>query len=86
MKIRIFPDITICFLVLLGALSFLDERWRGPVPGAMVRFLLDHGLWHMWNELRWNYMYSHEVLHFLSGVGGSVLGCWIYFALQKRKA
>ncbi len=86
MKIRIFPDMTICFLVLLGVLSFGLERWQGPVPDAMVRFLLDHGLWHMWNELRWNYMYSHEILHFLSGVSGSVLGCWIYFALQKRRA
>jgi hypothetical protein len=32
------------------------------------------------------YSYSHEVLHFLSGMFGSVLGCWIYFAIQKTKA
>ncbi len=30
-------------------------------------------------------MYSHEILHFLSGVAGSALGCWIYFAIQKRR-
>jgi membrane protein DedA with SNARE-associated domain len=33
----------------------------------------------------WQHMYSHEVLHFLSGVVGSMLGCWIYFAVQRRK-
>jgi len=29
-------------------------------------------------------MYSHEALHFLSGVVGSIAGCWIYFSLQER--
>jgi hypothetical protein len=86
MKIRIFPDALISALVLLGALSIMDEEWRGPAPDWLVRFLLGHGLWHIWNELRWQHMYSHEILHFLSGVAGSVLGCWIYFAIQKRKA
>jgi len=86
MKVRIFPEITILALALLGALSLIDEAWQGPAPPALIRFLQDHGLWHVWNELRWNYMYSHEVLHFLSGVAGSMLGCWIYFAVQKKRA
>jgi hypothetical protein len=85
MKARIFPEALITALVMLGALSLLDEAWKGPAPPALVRFLLTHHLWHVWNELRWQYMYSHEILHFLSGVFGSVLGCWIYFSLQKRK-
>jgi|GEM_PF-6790815 len=86
MKLRIFPDTLLLALVLLGALSLLVEAWKGPAPPALVNFLLAHNLWHLWNELRWNYMYTHEVLHFISGVFGSLLGCWIYFALQKRKA
>jgi hypothetical protein len=86
MKIRIFPDATIFFLLLLGALCLIDEEWRAPTPAPLVQFLQAHGLWNIWNALRWQYMYSHEVLHFLSGVVGSVLGCWIYFAIQKRKA
>jgi hypothetical protein len=85
MKVRIFPETVLFVLVLLGVLSLLDEAWRGPAPPALVRFLLDHHLWNIWNQLRWQYMYSHEVLHFLSGLCGSLLGCWIYFALQKRK-
>ena len=86
MKIRIFPDAVVLVLALLGVLCLLDEAWKGPAPPALVRFLLNHHLWHVWNELRWQYMYSHEVLHFLSGVAGSVLGCWIYFSYQKKKA
>ena len=86
MKVRIFPDTLILVLALLGVLSLLDEAWRGPTPHPLVKFLLAHHLWNVWIELRWQHMYSHEVLHFLSGVFGSVLGCWIYFALQKRKA
>jgi membrane protein DedA with SNARE-associated domain len=35
--------------------------------------------------LRWQHMYSHEVLHFLSGVVGSFVGCWIYFAIQRKR-
>jgi hypothetical protein len=31
-------------------------------------------------------MYSHEILHFISGVFGAMLGCWLYFAVQKRKS
>jgi hypothetical protein len=86
MKIRSFPDTVLVVLVLLGVLSLLDEAWRGPEPPSLVRFLLAHHLWHVWMELRWQFMYSHEVLHFLSGMFGSLLGCWIYFSLQKRKA
>jgi len=86
MKVRIFPETLIFVLVLLGVLSLLDEAWQGPEPLPLVKFLLAHHLWHVWNELRWQYMYSHEVLHFLSGMFGSLLGCWIYFSLQKRKA
>src|SRR5271170_3917344 len=86
MKVRIFPETLIFVLVLLGVLSLLDEAWQGPEPLPLVKFLLAHHLWHVWNELRWQYMYSHEVLHFLSGVFGSLLGCWTYFAWQKRKA
>jgi hypothetical protein len=86
MKARIFPDVLILVLAFLGVLALLDEAWRGPAPVPLVKFLLAHHLWHVWNELRWQYMYSHEILHFLSGVAGSVLGCWIYFALQKKKA
>ncbi|MFL6426807.1 MAG: hypothetical protein ACJ71S_01080 [Acidobacteriaceae bacterium] len=85
MKVRIFPEITIGVLTLLGALSLADEAWRAPEPLPLVVFLQNHHLWNLWKELRWQYMYSHEVLHFLSGVVGSVLGCWIYFAIQKRK-
>jgi hypothetical protein len=83
---RIFPDALLLVLVLLGALSLFDEAWTGPAPPWLVKFLLSHHVWQIWNELRWQYMYSHEVLHFLSGMFGSLLGCWIYFAFQKRKA
>ena len=86
MKVRIFPDIVLSVLVLLGVLSLLDEAWQGPEPAPLIRFLFAHHLWHVWIQLRWQFMYSHEVLHFLSGMCGSMLGCWIYFALQKRKA
>jgi hypothetical protein len=86
MKVRVFPDALIFVLALLGVLCLLDEAWQGPAPPPLVRFLLTHHLWYVWNELRWQYMYSHEVLHFISGVVGSVVGCWIYFAFQKRKA
>jgi hypothetical protein len=86
MKVRIFPEIVFGVFVLLGVLSLLDEAWNGPAPDALVRFLLDHHLWKIWNQLRWQFMYSHEVLHFLSGMFGSLVGCWMYFAFQKRKA
>jgi hypothetical protein len=85
MKVRLYPELTIV-LALLGLLSLADEAWRGPTPPALTQFLQNHHLWHLWLELRWQHMYSHEVLHFLSGVVGSMLGCWIYFAIQKRKA
>jgi hypothetical protein len=86
MKVRFFPDQVFLFLVSLGVLALLDEAWTGPAPDRLVAFLLNHHLWHLWNELRWQYMYSHEVLHFLSGMFGSLVGCWMYFAWQKRKA
>jgi hypothetical protein len=82
----IFPDALLLVLVLLGALSLFDEAWTGPTPSWLVKFLLSHHVWQIWNELRWQHMYSHEVLHFLSGMFGSLLGCWMYFAFQKRKA
>ncbi len=85
MKVRIFPDALIVVLALLGALSLIDELWRAPTPSPLVQFLQAHHLWRIWLELRWQHMYSHEVLHFLSGVVGSMLGCWIYFAIQKKK-
>ncbi|MFZ0301246.1 MAG: hypothetical protein WAL75_01120 [Terracidiphilus sp.] len=86
MKVRIFPDAVMIVLALLGVLSLADEAWQGPEPPGLVQFLLAHHLWDVWKQLRWQYMYSHEVLHFLSGVVGSMLGCWIYFSIQKRKA
>jgi hypothetical protein len=85
MKARVFPDVLIIVLLLLGALSLIDESWRAPTPDALSRFLQAHHLWRLWIELRWEHMYSHEVLHFLSGVVGSIVGCWIYFAIQKKK-
>ena len=85
MKIRVFPHGLVVVLALLGALSLFDELWRGPAPFPLAQFLQAHHLWHLWNELRWEHMYSHEVLHFLSGVVGAVVGCWIYFAIQKKK-
>jgi hypothetical protein len=85
MKVRIFPDALVFVLALLGLFSLLDEAWRGPAPPPLVKFLLTHHMWHAWNELRWQHMYSHEVLHFISGVVGSMLGCWIYFAFQKKR-
>jgi hypothetical protein len=85
MKVRVFPDALIVVLALLGALSLFDELWRAPAPLALVRFLLAHHLWRVWNALRWEHMYSHEVLHFLSGVAGSMLGCWLYFAIQRKR-
>jgi hypothetical protein len=85
MKVRIFPDVLIGVLALLGALSLSDELWRAPTPLALVQFLQAHHLWHVWNSLRWQHMYSHEVLHFLSGVVGSITGCWIYFAIRRKR-
>jgi hypothetical protein len=85
-KIRFFPDTVLIVVALLGVLSLLDEAWQRPEPVSLVRFLYNHHLWRVWNQLRWQYMYSHEVLHFLSGMCGSMLGCWIYFAYRKRKA
>jgi hypothetical protein len=85
MKLRFFPDSVIVVLALLGALSLADELWVGPTPASLAQFLQAHGLWDIWIALRWEHMYSHEVLHFLSGVVGSMVGCWIYFAVQKRK-
>jgi len=86
MKVRFFPEILLVLLVLLGALSLLAEHSQASLPPSAVRFLLDHHLWHAWNELRWQWMYSHEILHFLSGMFGAMLGCWIYFFYQKRKS
>ncbi len=86
MKVRFFPEGLILFLVLLGALSLFAEHSQAGIPGSLVRFLQAHGLWNAWNQLRWQWMYSHEILHFLSGVFGAMLGCWIFFALQKRKS
>ncbi len=85
MRVRIFPDALVAVLALLGVLSLIDELWRSPTPLPLVHFLQAHNLWQLWNTLRWQHMYSHEVLHFLSGVAGSMLGCWIYFAIQKKK-
>ncbi|HEY1577870.1 MAG TPA: hypothetical protein VGF82_12445 [Terracidiphilus sp.] len=85
MKVRFFPDGVIAVLALLGAVSLADEVWVAPTPIPLVRFLQAHQLWGVWNELRWEHMYSHEVLHFISGVVGSMLGCWIYFGVQKRR-
>jgi hypothetical protein len=85
MKVRVFPDTLIVILALLGALSLIDEGWRAPTPLPLVQFLHDHDLWRIWNALRWQHMYSHEVLHFLSGVVGSMVGCGIYFAIQRKR-
>lgn len=85
MKLRVFPDALIIVLALLGALSLIDELWRAPTSLALVQFLQAHHLWRVWNLLRWQHMYSHEVLHFLSGVVGSMVGCWIYFAIQRKR-
>jgi len=86
MKVRVFPEVAIFLLTLLGVLSLVIEAWHGPTPLPLVRSLQDRHLWNIWNELRWERMYSHEILHFLSGVVGSMLGCWIYFAIQKKRA
>jgi len=86
MKVRFFPEISIFVLALLGALSLAVEAWHGSTPLLLVRFLQAHHLWHVWNELRWQHMYSREILHFLSSVVGSIVGCWIYFAIQKKRA
>ena len=85
MKVRLFPDAVIVLLALLGALSLVDELWVAPTSPPLARFLQSHHLWQFWEALRWQHMYSHEVLHFLSGVVGSMLGCWIYFAVQKKR-
>ena len=85
MKLRFFPDVLIVVLALLGVLSLIDELWQAPPSDSLVRFLQAHKLWEVWLALRWNYMYSHEILHFLSGVVGAMVGCWIYFSIQKRK-
>jgi hypothetical protein len=85
MKVRFFPDAVVIVLALLGFVSLAAELWRAPTPASLTQFLQAHDLWEIWLALRWQHMYSHEVLHFLSGVVGSMLGCWIYFAVQKRK-
>jgi len=85
MKVRVFPDALVIVLTLLGVLSLADELWVGPTPPRLAQFLQAHQLWDIWLALRWEHMYTHEVLHFLSGVVGSMVGCWIYFAVQKRK-
>lgn len=85
MKVRVFPDVLVLVLVLLGALSLIDELLGAPTPLSLAQFFRAHHLWPLWNALRWNHMFSHEALHFLSGVVGSVVGCWIYFAIQKKK-
>ena len=84
MKIRASTGTLVVFLALLGALSLLDELWRAPTPDSLARYLQAHDLWDFWIALRWQHMYSHEVLHFLSGVVGSFVGCWIYFTIKKR--
>jgi hypothetical protein len=85
-KVEFFPDIVFRSLVGLGVLALLDEAWRGPEPPWLVAFIQAHHFWDIWMQLRWEHMYSHEVLHFLSGLFGSMLGCWIYFAYQRKKA
>ncbi len=85
MKVRLYPDTLIVVLALFGVLCLIDEGCQAPPPPSLVRFLFAHHLWHLWIELRWNWMYSHEILHFISGVFGAMLGCWLYFAIQKRK-
>ena len=85
MKVRVFPDALMVVLALLGALSLIDELWRAPTPLPLLQFLQTHHLSRAWNALRWQHMYSHEVLHFLSGVVGSMVGCWIYFAIQRKR-
>ena len=85
MKVRFWPDAVVVLLAVLGVVSLIDELWRAPTSASLTQFLQAHGLWEIWLALRWQHMYSHEVLHFLSGVVGSMLGCWIYFAVQKRK-
>lgn len=84
MKVRAYPDLLIIVLALLGGLSMAIELWVGPTPDSLSRFLQAHHLFEIWLALRWEHMYTHEVLHFLSGVVGSMLGCWLYFAVQKR--
>ncbi len=84
-KLEFFPDYVFIFFTSLGILALADEAWRSSEPPWLVKFIQAHGLWNVWMQLRWEHMYSHEVLHFLSGLFGSMLGCWIYFAYQKRK-
>jgi len=84
-KARVFPDALIVVLALLGALSLIDELWRAPTPLPLLQFLQAHHLSRAWNALRWQHMYSPEVLHFRSGVVGSMVGCWIYFAMKKKR-
>jgi hypothetical protein len=86
MKVRLFPETLLFVLALLGALSLLDEGCQAPTPPSLTRFLWNHHLWRAYVQLRWQWMYSHEILHFISGMFGAMLGCWIYFALQKRKS
>jgi hypothetical protein len=86
MKVRFFPETLLVVLVLLGALSLLQEGCQAPPPPSLIRFLFAHHLWNLWEELRWQWMFSHEILHFLSGMFGAMVGCWIYFAIQKRKS
>jgi hypothetical protein len=85
-KIAIFPDVTFVVLTLLGVFSISMEAWKTSTPPFLVKFIQAHGWWDAWEQLRWNYMYTHEVLHFLSGMFGAIVGCWMYFSYQKRKA
>ena len=84
MKSSRIAQLLLIFLALLGVFSLGIEAWHGSTPARMVHFLQEHNLWDAWNQLRWEHMFTHEVLHFLSGLTGSMLGCWICFALQKR--
>jgi hypothetical protein len=84
-KLAIFPDITFIALTLLGVLSIAIEAWKTNAPPWLVEFIQAHHMWDAWEQLRWNYMYTHEVLHFLSGMFGAIVGCWMYFTYQKRK-
>ena len=85
MKVRFFPDGVIALLALLGALSLADELWVAPTPVSLLRFLQAHQLWDVWNELRWEHMYSHEVLHFYLRRGWFDAGMLDLFRGAKEK-